>query len=166
MPNILTLILIYFKKMLYFKIKLNYQDMYKIKGKILFFFICFFNNVFALNKEVFEDNEIAATLCRGIEIIHFFTIPTGVIILTTLGVGALNGKFKWQSFVFFAAGIGLFKSSEILIDFAMPGIGMKYGCRCKEFHIAGYDNSNKPIIEYLNLKPDCTKKNTQNGLLN
>lgn len=136
--------------------------------KIKFYLILLlipFGLCFGIKPEVFEDNEIAGTLCKAIEIINFFVIPTGVIILTTLGVGALNGKFKWQAFAFFAAGIGLFRSAEVLIDFAMPGIGMKYGCRCKEFHIVGYDNENKPIIEYLNLKPDCTKKNTENGFL-
>lgn len=112
----------------------------------------------AVKPEVFESNEIAGSLCRTIEIAKFILIPVSAITLTVMGIGALDGKVSWKAFFMFAIAIGAFRSVEYFLDFALPNVGMRYGCKCKEFHILGYDNQNRPIIQYLDLNPDCTPK--------
>ena len=121
------------------------------------FFILTGITSYAVNPAVFEDNEIAATLCRAIELINMFVMPVGALILSATGIGALSGKFEWKSFVFVAIGISLFRSSEVIVGLVMPGMGLEYGCKCKNFQIVGYDNKQNPIIEYHDLDENCKK---------
>lgn len=128
----------------------------KIAGFIML--LVFSINCFAnVDPKLFEKNEVADMLCKYIDSINVLLIPTGAIMLGVMGLGALNGKFSWTSFAIFGMCLIAARTSGVILDFFVPGVGLKYGCKCKPYHIESYDSDGNPVLKFLNLDENCNE---------
>ena len=77
-----------------------------------------------------EDNGIAQSICRAIDIGTILMIPMFAIMFSILGLSAYQGNVKWSTFVTFALGIAAFKAAGTIAEWFMPEMGLQYGCKC------------------------------------
>lgn len=77
-----------------------------------------------------EDNGIAQSICRAIDIGTILMIPMFAIMFSILGLSAYQGNVKWSTFATFALGIAAFKAAGTVAEFFMPEMGLQYGCKC------------------------------------
>ena len=82
-----------------------------------------------------ERNFVASTLCDAINFGMVIMTPLFAFMFSVLGLKAYQGELKWSVFLTFAIGIVVFKAAGPILEFIIPDLGLKFGCKllnCKE----------------------------------
>ena len=160
--------------MIYHNFKKVLKILSKIRSKVsILIFFCFFIAFFSIigdfaladDDEILvaediyrlaENNGIAHSICKAIEIGTILMVPLFAIMFSILGLAAYQGNIKWSTFVTFALGIAAFKAAGTIAEWFMPEMGLRYGCKCAiERKIRDADGVVKRYATGLNY--DCSE---------
>lgn len=105
---------------------------------------------------VAETNGIATAICKAIDMGMVLMIPLFGTMTVILGYNCFQGNLKWSVFFTFGIGVAGFKGAENILNFIMPNMGLKSGCRCAIQRDIRDENG---IIKTLptGLNYDCTE---------
>ena len=105
--------------------------------------------------KIAENNGIAASLCKAIDMGIVIMVPLLAIMFTIIGFGALQGKITWSVFFTFIIGTAAFRGAAGILEWFMPNMGLRNGCKCAvERSIRDVDGEIKTLPTGLNL--DCS----------
>ena len=83
--------------------------------------------------------------------------PLFAFMFSVLGLKAYQGELKWSVFLTFAIGIVVFKAAGPILEFIIPDLGLKFGCKCAT--TLQIRNADGKIHEYeTGLNEDCTER--------
>ncbi len=109
----------------------------RLIASFLLFFFFFADQSFAevveTTSEIYrvaETNGIAVAICKAIDMGTVLMVPLFATMFVILGYGAFQGQLKWSVFVTFGIGMAAFKGAENILEFFMPNMGLKNGCKC------------------------------------
>ena len=116
-------------------------------------------NVYAadLTNQVYIDSEknlIADVICTSLKTANTFLVPISAILLTIFGFAAYNGKLQLSSLVVFAIALGIMRGFGPIIEYALPGIGLKNGCDCATERIVRKSDGTEEVLP-TGLDKDC-----------
>ena len=104
-----------------------------------------------------ERNFVASTLCKAIDLGMVLMTPLFAFMFSVLGLKAYQGELKWSVFFTFATGIAIFKAAGPILEFVIPDVGLKFGCKCAT--TLQIRDANGKISKYdTGLNEDCTEK--------
>ena len=80
-----------------------------------------------------ENNVIASSICKAINMGITLMIPLFAIMFCIIGLQIFQGQIKWTVFLTFFVGIAAFKGAGTILEFFMPNMGLEFGCKCATY---------------------------------
>lgn len=100
------------------------------------FFLCHSMHVNADTFDVYkhaENNVIASSICKAIDMGITLMIPLFAIMFCIIGLQIFQGQVKWTIFLTFFVGMAAFKGAGSILEFFMPHLGLEFGCKCATY---------------------------------
>lgn len=100
------------------------------------FFLCHSMQVNADTFDVYkhaENNIIASSICKAIDMGITLMIPLFAIMFCIIGLQIFQGQVKWTIFLTFFVGMAAFKGAGSILEFFMPHLGLEFGCKCATY---------------------------------
>ena len=80
-----------------------------------------------------ENNIIASSICKAIDMGITLMIPLFAIMFCIIGLQIFQGQVKWTIFLTFFVGMAAFKGAGSILEFFMPHLGLEFGCKCATY---------------------------------